>query len=1058
MHHQNRKRPPVIFLAFANDQDAYLDSIKEEGDTIETYLANHEDNGFISVKYKGQTSIENIFNTINRHGKQLTIFHFGGHAYGSGLQLHGALGTQKAYTKGLAQVLGELPNLQLVFLNGCATREQVETLFDQGVKAVIATSVAINDNHARIFAQAFYNALANQKNIEAAFNFAKARIETSRKNFTIEPATKGLKLKRDKKKTLPWSLYYQNDSVLDWTLPIRLPEVEKNAFLTPIPFLTNKNQFIGRSKTLTDIHEQLQKTQPVLLVNGIGGIGKTAVAQAYITDYQNKYDHLAWLTVLDESENNIQNAFVDDMKLINNLGLLQIIEQFKQDEQRTKKVFQLIINALHQKTGNNLLVIDNVNDRNALLEQVTDLEQTGWNVLLTSRATAKVYHIISIDELPESEAIELFYQHYHREKDDTLVQQILKDIDRHTLLTELIAKAGETARLSLADLAHHIKNEGIKAKKLQRKILTGKNNEKLHHPKEAKVFNYIQYIFKNITDLSDTEKAYLRYFSILPLQGHSEAFLAEIFEIEEETEEDFYDTLSDLVKKGWLITDSELYRLHPLIQEAVMEQLKPDVDNCKNIINGVITLLAIDQTKDNPIEKFTLIIFGNTILQFINEENILIAEIYRVIGFILESMGDYSNSATYKEKALSIAKKENNETIIATYQSNLANVYSALGRYEEAAEMLEIALKSDLKNFGQNHPTVAVRQSNLANVYSDLGRYEEAAQMLEIALKSDLKNFGQNHPTVAVRQSNLANVYSDLGRYEEAAQMLEIALKSDLKNFGQNHPNVAVSQNNLGKVYSKSGRYKEALALYNKALNTDLNNYDKNHPTIGTHYNDIGNCHSNLGDYKKAAKYLEQALNNYITNFGNNHPWVAVSQSNLANVYSDLGRYEAAAQMLEIALKSAEKNFGQNHPTVAVRQSNLANVYSDLGRYEEAAEMLEIALKSDLKNFGQNHPNVAVHQSNLANVYSDLGRYEEAAQMLEIALKSDLKNFGQNHPTVAVRQSNLANVYYSQNKKEAAKELFEKAYLLLYQLLGKNHPNTKIVKSLLEQVENELNQ
>ena len=90
-------------------------------------------------------------------------------------------------------------------------------------------------------------------------------------------------------------------------------------------------------------------------------------------------------------------------------------------------------------------------------------------------------------------------------------------------------------------------------------------------------------------------------------------------------------------------------------------------------------------------------------------------------------------------------------------------------------------MASAQKNFGPDHPNVAISSSNLAVVYQALGRYEEAAGLLEAALASDQKNFGPDHPSVARTRNNLALVYQALGRYEEAAGLLEAALASDSK-------------------------------------------------------------------------------------------------------------------------------------------------------------------------------------------------------------------------------------------------------------------------------------
>ncbi|MBK8428199.1 MAG: tetratricopeptide repeat protein [Lewinellaceae bacterium] len=76
----------------------------------------------------------------------------------------------------------------------------------------------------------------------------------------------------------------------------------------------------------------------------------------------------------------------------------------------------------------------------------------------------------------------------------------------------------------------------------------------------------------------------------------------------------------------------------------------------------------------------------------------------------------------------------------------------------------------------------------MALVYRDLGRHAEAAELLESALKSDLNNFGKDHPNVAIRQLNLAAVYIESDRKPEARVFLQAAYQNLLKNFGPAHP------------------------------------------------------------------------------------------------------------------------------------------------------------------------------------------------------------------------------------------------------------------------------
>jgi len=56
------------------------------------------------------------------------------------------------------------------------------------------------------------------------------------------------------------------------------------------------HSFLGREEELTEIHELLNQESRLLLVNGIGGIGKTTIAQAYCEQHRDQFRHIAWLT------------------------------------------------------------------------------------------------------------------------------------------------------------------------------------------------------------------------------------------------------------------------------------------------------------------------------------------------------------------------------------------------------------------------------------------------------------------------------------------------------------------------------------------------------------------------------------------------------------------------------------------------------------------------------------------------------------------------------------------------------------------------------------------
>jgi hypothetical protein len=224
---------PVVILAFANDQDAYLQMIVKERKGIAKALQDHDDRRYLKVVKEENTSIVDVFDLCTRYGNRIAIFHYGGHASGTQLQLEAATGaTELANATGLAQLLGQQQGLQLVFLNGCATLDQVQTLFACGVKAVIATAVPINDVVATDFAEQFYLSLAAGATIAAAFQTAKAFVATrpgdAREVSEFRAVNFGAKTEGGAKESsaassMPWGLYVNTaangEAAVAWTLP-----------------------------------------------------------------------------------------------------------------------------------------------------------------------------------------------------------------------------------------------------------------------------------------------------------------------------------------------------------------------------------------------------------------------------------------------------------------------------------------------------------------------------------------------------------------------------------------------------------------------------------------------------------------------------------------------------------------------------------------------------------------------------------------------------------------------------------------------------------------------
>jgi len=620
---------------------------------------------------------------------------------------------------------------------------------------------------------------------------------------------------------------------------------------------TSRNEIVGRENDLASLHKKLFDNKHVVLVNGMGGIGKTTLAQVYIDTFWDEYRHIAWVSQL---AGDIPNSFINCEGLLDNLSISK--EGKKSDE-----LFQEIISSINRITDTpNLLVVDNA--ESSLSEYFDYLpRQLDWHILVTSRNEIERFDIQKIGFLSVNEAVELFLKHYTLGKiSPDKIEHLLQLVELHTLTIEILAKSAQLQRFDIEKLEHAIETD------LKANVHIAHSGKKIE-----RITSYLCSIFR-MDGLSENEIWLLKQFACLPTEFIDYDIVKFLVCPEESEKKDVLsETIELLSSKGWLLKNGDSFKMHRIIADVVIKQNSITVDDVAELLASITIILSIDDTKDNPVDKFPFIPYG--------------------------------------ESFLSVFPDSEHENI-SILQNNLALRLQDLGNYTGAKVLLEKAVMSNEKNFGNEHSSTAISYSNLALVLKDLGDYTGAKVLLEKTVISDEKNFGTEHPSTAISYSNLALVLKNLRDYTGAKVLLEKTVISDEKNFGTEHPSTARSYSNLALVLK------------------------------------------NLGDYTGAKKLLEKAMISDEKNFGAEHPNTATIYSNLALVLKDLGDYTGAKVLLEKAVISNEKNFSPEHPSTAISYSNLASVLQDLGDYTEALALSEKSVKIFKSTLPEGHPNI----------------------------------------------------------------------------------------------------
>ncbi len=195
--------------------------------------------------------------------------------------------------------------------------------------------------------------------------------------------------------------------------------------------------FVGREDELTLIHQQLQTEQGVIVcaVEGLGGIGKTALALEYAKRYQQEYAAQYWLSL------RLSGLAEEIVKLAGPyLSLPEILKK----ESLEKQVDWYWQNWL-PKQGKLLLILDDVPNIDRIPDRMLP-KDSRIKILVTTRerCLSTEFESIALDVLPLDKCVELLTKIVGTakvEQEKALVEQICHEIlGNLTLAVELVGE------------------------------------------------------------------------------------------------------------------------------------------------------------------------------------------------------------------------------------------------------------------------------------------------------------------------------------------------------------------------------------------------------------------------------------------------------------------------------------------------------------------------------------------------------------------------------------------------------------------------------------------
>lgn len=257
-----------------------------------------------------------------------------------------------------------------------------------------------------------------------------------------------------------------------------------------------------------------------------------------------------------------------------------------------------------------------------------------------------------------------------------------------------------------------------------------------------------------------------------------------------------------------------------------------------------------------------------------------------VLGLVYINEGRYPEAEMLylqAEQELKTLGAPGSEVALDNLYNNLALVYMALARYQEAIDLYERILARDEQTFGSDHPNYLASLINKGTGLADMKNYETAEQVFEKAMVIHDNIYEEENLVYAKIRNNLANVYRLSGRVAQAIKAYDDARVTFEKVEGKKNANIATVQFNLGKAYLTKGS-KGAIRYFQKALKLRKKLLGESHPQYAEVTNYLSIYHWKEGNAKKAGKYFEKTFNNYFTQI--NSFFAALSEEEKAMFYA----------------------------------------------------------------------------------------------------------------------------------------------------------------------------
>ena len=341
-------------------------------------------------------------------------------------------------------------------------------------------------------------------------------------------------------------------------------------------FPTALNFFVGREDELKAMKNILAQ-ENLLMLSGMGGIGKSELAKQYYFRNRDLYD----VVIFAHQTKGLYSLFLDDQ-----VFCITNMSPFKEEKETEEQYYRRKMKLFRDICNENVLVIlDNIDEHytdSKDMEVLNTLLSLPCKKIITTRLADWEYKSIEILPLEKEEELLQIFEHWcslENEKERACAGEIIRLYAGYTLAIELIAKTITAGFMTPSEFWQQMQKKDT---------IWTKQRVRLFKDNDVKSDAGIKLI-SEVFSLGFLSEEHIKYLGIISLFGTGNL---EVKLLREWITDFDSDILWELVNQGWIIRElNTTVKMHPVIVDVMRYKGCDTPELLVDLINNINTFV-----------------------------------------------------------------------------------------------------------------------------------------------------------------------------------------------------------------------------------------------------------------------------------------------------------------------------------------------------------------------------------------------------------------------------------------------------------------------------------